>query len=447
MSVKSGAVKHLLGSLGGFLPGAIALTLPVVYIPSASDSHLLPRASIVIAGACLGVGISLLVPNGPRLGTLPWPLIAAAGASLLAFLTCVSWPLSLAGSYTRYESLPMRLGYLGLLASSVWLLRTERQRDLLVAAFVFGSSVAALEAIQQAFGHVSFRPDGNLGNANLLAALLVMAIPLAVERALHANWSIAAWSAAIVVMAGGLLATTSRSGFLAVGVAGLVLLTLVTPNRLVGIAAAGSAVLSAVALVLVYASPLRTLNGDPPELRLHLWQDGLHMIAARPLTGWGEDTTGLEFGHFLSLDYATLVTFDRVHAGPLDVAATQGLLGLAATGLVVALVFLHAWRNRSLPGVAGLAAALAGYTVWVTFNFDWSPAAGMFWLLAGATWSASLRTPLPSGEQSVGAGSASLPGFAGRERERGERRRLWLPLLALLLVAAAIILAVLPVLA
>ena len=58
-------MKHLLGSLGGFLPGAIALTLPVVYIPSASDSYILPRASIVIGGACLAVGTSLLVPNGP----------------------------------------------------------------------------------------------------------------------------------------------------------------------------------------------------------------------------------------------------------------------------------------------------------------------------------------------------------------------------------------------
>ena len=276
---------HLLERFGGFFPAVVALLLPIVFIPTLGDLYILPRASIVIAGSCIGAGLAILSPARGGLGVLRWLLVAAAAAALLAFAFSVSWPLSVAGSYTRYESLPMRLSYLGLLASSVWLLRTERQRDLLVAAFVFGSSVAALEAIQQAFGHVSFRPDGNLGNANLLAALLVMAIPLAVERALHANWSIAAWSAAIVVMAGGLLATTSRSGFLAVGVAGLVLLTLLTPNRFVGIAAAGSAVLSALALVVVYASPLRTLNGDPPELRLHLWQDGLHMIAARPLTG------------------------------------------------------------------------------------------------------------------------------------------------------------------
>src|SRR5437868_9727616 len=107
--------------------------------------------------------------------------------------------------------------------------------------------------------------------------------------------------------------------------------TLVLTSPCERIFAVFSAAVTAFALAILYASPLRTLNGDPPELRLHLWQDGLHMIAARPLTGWGEDTTGIAFGHFLSQDYASLVTFDRIHSGPLDVAATQGILGVAAT--------------------------------------------------------------------------------------------------------------------
>jgi O-antigen ligase len=381
-------VSRFLERFGGFFPAAVALALPVVFIPTLGDLYILPRASIVIAGACLGTGLALLSPTVPRLGALRWPLLAAVGAALLASAFSVSWPLSLAGSYTRYESLPMRLSYLGLLASAAWLIRTERQREAVAVAYVFGCSVAAIEAIQQAFLHVAFRPDGNLGNANLLAALLVMAIPLAIDRALHANLGVAAWAAAVVVMAGGLLVTTSRSGLLGAGVACLVLVVFAVRPRLAVAAAVGSAALSALALLAVFVSPLRALNDDPPELRLHLWGDSLRMILARPLTGWGEDATGLVFGHYLSLDYATLVTFDRVHSGPLDVAAMQGLLGLAATGLTVAVVFVHAWRNRSTPMVPGLAGALAGYTVWVLFNFDWAPATGAFWLLAGVLWSA-----------------------------------------------------------
>ena len=423
-------MKHLLGSLGGFLPGAIALTLPVVYIPSASDSYILPRASIVIAGACLGVGISLLVPNGPRLGTLRWPLIAAAVASLLAFLTSVSWPLSLAGSYTRYESLPMRLSYLGLLASSVWLLGSKRQRDWLVAAFVLGTSIACLKGWLQWAFHAPFRPDGDLGNANLLAALAVMGIPLAVDRARRGTPAAVAWAAAVVVMGAGLLVTTSRSGGLGVLAACLALIVFTVPRRFSLAIGAGAASVVGIALFVLLASPLRVLNNDPPELRLHLWSDGLRMIGARPLTGWGEDATGLSFGHFLSQDYASLVTFDRIHSGPLDVAATQGLLGLAALGWVLVVLLQGAWQKRSAPDVGGLAAALAGYSAWVLFNFDWAPATGAFWLLAGALWSAVSAPP-----HSLGGGPKGRRGQAGRS------------IGAVGLMLAAIVFAVFPVLA
>ena len=382
----------------GFFPAAVALALPVVFLPTLGDLYILPRASIVIAGACLGTGLTLLIPTRSGLGALRWPLLAAGAAALLAFVFSVSWPLSLAGSYTRYESLPMRLSYLGLLASAACLVRTELQRAAVVAAFVFGCSVAAGEAVWMQIAHVPYRPDGNLGNANLLAGLLAMAIPLAIERAVRATdgWA-PAWGAGVVLMAAGLLVTTSRSGFIGAGVACLVLLVFSIRPRLAAVAAGASAILGVIALGAVYASPLRSLNDDPPELRLHLWSDGLRMILARPLTGWGEDTTGLVFGRFLSQDYASLVTFDRVHSGPLDVAATQGLLGLVATAVVVAIVGLHAWRNRSLPGVAGLAAGLAGYSVWVFFNFDWSPATGAFWLLAGTLWSATSPPPAVDG--------------------------------------------------
>src|ERR1700694_3532260 len=117
-----GAVRHLLERVGAWLPAAVALALPITFIPLISDSYILPRASIVIAGACLGVGLSLLGPGSLGLGTLRWPLLTAALAALLAFAFSISWPLSLAGSYTRYESLPMRLSYLGLLVSAVWAL-------------------------------------------------------------------------------------------------------------------------------------------------------------------------------------------------------------------------------------------------------------------------------------------------------------------------------------
>ena len=77
-------MRSLLGRLGGYLPAAVALGLPTAFIPTAEDSFILPRASTVIAGACLGVGLALLAPGGPGLGSLRWPLIGATCAAILA---------------------------------------------------------------------------------------------------------------------------------------------------------------------------------------------------------------------------------------------------------------------------------------------------------------------------------------------------------------------------
>jgi O-antigen ligase len=423
-------VQRLLDRLSGYFPALLAGALPIVFIPNESDNYILPRASLVIGGACLGLGFALVAPSDSRLGSLRWPLLAAAAAALLAFAFSVSWPLSLAGSYTRYESLPMRLSYLGLFAAAAWLARQRRHRDWVVAAFVFGTCVASLEGVQQWSANVAFRPDGNLGNANLLAALVAMAAPLAVGRALRGGPFVLAWGAAIPVLVAGLLVTTSRSGGFGVLAGCLTLALFASRGRLVVRTALASIAIVGAGLFVMLASPLRALNNDPPELRLHLWGDGLRMIAARPLTGWGEDATGLSFGRFLSQDYASFVTFDRIHSGPLDIGATQGILGLAALGWVLLVLSRGAWRQRFDRDVGALSGALVGYTVWVVFNFDWAPATGAFWLLAGTLWS---LLPI-HGEVARSAGGA-------------DGSPLWRPAAALVLVVAAVVFAVFPILA
>jgi O-antigen ligase len=411
-------MRPLLERLGGFLPAAIALALPTVFIPIAIDSYILPRFAVVIAGSGLGFALALLVSRHATLGPLRLPLIAAGAAALLAFAFSVSWPESLVGSYTRYESVPIRLAYLGLLAAPAWLLADQRERERVIAAFVLGTSIASLQALWQEvllLNHqIDYRPDGNLGNANLLGALLAMAIPLAIARGLRGGRFVVAWWLGLAVMAGALVATTSRSGGLGAlaGCMALVVLRLRGKRALWG-AAAGAAVIG-LALLVILLSPLRLLNDDPGPSRLHLWPDAVHMIAARPLTGWGEDATGLVFGGFLSGNWAPEV--DRAHSGPLDVGATQGLIGLAALGWVLVAWLRGVWRRRFTGSVGPLAAACVAYTVWVLFNFDWAPATGAFWLLAGTAWSgvraadgheATADTAVPA----VGASRPVLPAF------------------------------------
>ena len=415
-------MRPLLERLGGFLPAAIALALPTVFIPVAVDSYILPRAAIVIAGAGLGCGLALLLRATPGLGRLRLPLIAATAAALLAFAFSISWPVSLEGSYTRYESLPIRLAYLGLLAVPVWLLRDRASRERVIPALVIGTSIASLQALGQEvllLNHaIDYRPDGNLGNANLLGALLAVAIPLTFARGLRAPRFGVLWWLALALMAGALLATTSRSGGLGALAGCLAVIALMLRGRTALIGGAVALAVVAAGLMLIVFSPLRLLNDDPGPARLHLWPDAIHMIAARPLTGWGEDATGLVYGRFLSGDWAPEV--DRAHSGPLDVAATQGLLGLGALAWVLLTLFRGFWRWRFVESVGPLAAGCIGYSVWVVFNFDWVPATGAFWLLAGTAWSAvraaetETDSPVPAshGQNAVRRAAAGLGAMA-----------------------------------
>ena len=224
-------MRPTLERLGNYLPAAIALALPTVFIPNAVDSFILPRAAIAIVGASLGCGLALLLPGRPTLGALRLPLIAAAAAALLAFAFSISWPLSLSGAYTRYESLPIRLSYLALLAVPVWLLRDKLRRTLIEAAFVLGTALASLEAIIQAASGVNFRPDGNIGNANLLGALIAMAFPLAVARGFRGGRFVVAWWVGVALMVGGIVTSTSRSGGLGAAVGCLVLVVFAMRSR------------------------------------------------------------------------------------------------------------------------------------------------------------------------------------------------------------------------
>ena len=367
----------------------LAFGLPAFFVPNLIDEFILPRVSLVIAGACLGAGLALLTPGRQSLGRLRWPLVAAAAAAVLAFAFSVSPATSFAGSYLRYESLPIRLAYLGLAAVPVWLLRDARSRDRVVAAFVLGTCIASLEALQQLITNAPFRPDGNVGNAGILAALITMAVPLAISRALRGGLFTVAWWLGLVALAGGLYASTSRAGGLGVLAGCLALVVLRLRGRAALLGAAGAGALVALGLLAILVSPLRELNGDPGPARMHLWHDALGMLLARPLTGWGEDSTGLAFGRFLTGQWAgPYVTFDRVHNGVLDTAVMQGVLGVVALGVVLGVVAYGAWKHRFSESVGPLAAACAGYSVWVFFNFDWAPATGAFWLLLGTCWSA-----------------------------------------------------------
>src|SRR5262249_46008242 len=111
--------------------------LPTLFIPVSVDAYVLPRVFVAVAGGGLLAGAGLLA--GRRsLGALRLPALAVAAAAVAAALATTAPAITVAGAYGRYESLPVRLAYLGLFCGAAWL--GERKRT--VAAFLLGCGVA-----------------------------------------------------------------------------------------------------------------------------------------------------------------------------------------------------------------------------------------------------------------------------------------------------------------
>ena len=365
---------------------------------------MLPRVAVLFTGVAVGLGCCLFRPRGslPELfDQLPVPGLAVVAVAAGALALSVSPWVSLAGQYLRYESAPVRLAYLLLFAVAACLLAAggAAARGRTVTWFLVACSVIAVEAAWEWFANryglagALDRPDGNLGNAALLGVVEAMALPLVLGRLMERR--ALRWVPVLILVLAGLLLSSERSAWLGGALAGILVVAAHLPRARLAWAAAAAVIMLAVAMALV-AGPLGALNADPYTLRLQLWQHAIPMIEARPLLGWGEDTFGLVFGSYAH-GYLPHVLFDRAHSQPLDLAAAQGLLGLAASAVfwvLFALAVLRSGRWRQEEGPA-LLAALTAYWTWSVVNFDWAPATAVFWLLAAVAWSSGRPTPAP----------------------------------------------------
>jgi hypothetical protein len=151
-------------------------------------------------------------------------------------------------------------------------------------------------------------------------------------------------------------------------------------------------------IIYAAASRLRSLEAplasSSAQSRVRVWRDSLALIASRPVFGYGPDTFGLVYPQFQSAGGAPGVTIDRAHAAPLDVAASQGFVGLLAyAALLLAMVRAFLKRRRDLQSVALFGGFLA-YEAYTLVNFSYLPAALPFWMFMAAAF--TIWSPSPS---------------------------------------------------
>ncbi len=315
--------------------------------------------------ALLAVGAAVLLLHAldrlPRLSLWSWlPLAVPAAvlglsAALSGFAAAQGGPL-----------LPVTL-WLGVpwLVAACWRGPEERRRGLAgVAAVIFVLSVWALGRWLLAGDP---RPALPLGHHNLLAAWLVIGLPLAAvglrERGLHRTLA----GLACLTGLAALVATRSLAGALALAVEAAFAALWFGRYRLWLAAAALAA--------LAFQGPrLASLTaGADPSLaaRATYWRAGWEGILERPLLGWGSGSVPWTIAEHLSprpgINPPSEVV-GTLHSSPLQLAYELGLPGLAL--LVTAFVFFL-WRalrpggraadpTLLVAGVASLAGGAAG---------------------------------------------------------------------------------------
>jgi O-antigen ligase len=160
-----------------------------------------------------------------------------------------------------------------------------------------------------------------------------------------------------------------------------------------------TAALAAVAVVVVSSNMNlldRTAAGRngavSAQVRLYIWRDTVPMILERPLLGHGPDNFVEPFRPHTDEDLKAAITdsagqvsmVDRAHNDLLQIAATTGLLGLAAYVWILVSYFFYAYRRGGWPVIA-LSGGVLAYIFQLLLAFPTAASNVAFWGLLGTS--------------------------------------------------------------
>jgi len=392
-----------------------AFLLPLVFLWSTIDPIVLPK--LLAARALILLLASLVLVRWlrgelkVRRTPLELPILAYVASAGVSTLFAANVNLAFFGSYGRLEGFLTIATYAAMVWLTVQSVSNPVEGRAVLRAVLAGAFVVSLIAVLQAVaGGLAVGPASSVarasatfGNSNALAAYLAMALPLGVNEYLRATSTsdriLAGNAVAMVAIA--LVLTFGRGGWVGGVVGVMIVVATARPSlrRLTVMAGAVAGLITAIVLAIAVlgagGSPIAQSTAarflsllDPTAgtgaIRLHIWKDTLGLIASRPLVGYGPDNFGLVFPTFQTGSWSRLSLIDESHSELLQIAATQGILGLAAfTWLCIAFVRLW-WKGRKQMLASGVLGACVGYLLTLLVNFSAVPAALPFWIFLGA---------------------------------------------------------------
>jgi putative inorganic carbon (HCO3(-)) transporter len=424
--------------------------LPLAYSWNSYDHWVLPKllaarllviVLLVLLIARVVAERRLVIKRTPL--DLPVAAFMASAALSTAFATNLN--VAIFGVYSRYDGLLTLLTYATLFWLTVQtlegpddvaaLLKTMLASAYLVAAIAIVQTVVAsfpepsvwLRFTDVVKGDV-VRAYGTLGQWNVLGGFLAMTWPLALREVGAARTAAGRILAANVVLVVGiaLLLTFSRSSWAGalIGTAAILAGDRSWRDRRVvasGLVTAAGVGVLALALAAAGGSQFEhaligragtVFQPSAWEDRPLYWSDTLKLIASRPIVGYGPDSFGLVFPRFTTVYFQQPV--DKAHAETLQIAATQGMIGLAAYAWLLVAFVLAFWRGRRKTAAYAMFGGWLAYELSLQINFTALGSAFPFWIFAAAamhSWG-GVSTSSPIAIRSWGRVSLRL-GIAG----------------------------------
>jgi len=368
-----------------------------------------------LAGPIAPMGITTALAGALTLACMvwgsrrPWPRTPVDWAALgwLAALVIVSAAaLDRAGSFPRVTK-----GFMPLLVGlAAWHTADARRGRRALAVYLTAFAlVSALGLALWVMHGASFasRARGLVGHYMTFGGELLLFIPVALAIALTARTPRWRWGAAAVALLAlaPLAATFTRSAWLGLFVSCAVILAVERPLGLVFLALAGVAAWFLApgawgARIHSVADPANLWNRQ----RVFMWEAGVRMFRDHPLTG-----VGLQDLHALYDQYRSPDSVERaghLHNAYIQIAASMGLVGLAAFAWLYASLLRTAWAGLKVgagrhegselaAGVRlGVTAALAGFLVAGLFEWNFGDEELLYHLytLVGIAWASRAWT-------------------------------------------------------
>lgn len=444
---RTDAARVWLGGLAAWLLIAVTATLPLAFVPDIDDGYALPKA-LVLRGAGVAVSlafVSFLAAGGRFTLRLDRWIDGAVAAflalTLLSTLASVDTTQSVLGEPYQYQGAVTVSLYVGAFYLARVVLGTpDRFRSLVLTHVAVGALVAGY-AIAQTLGVDPFwsgppedRAISSVGQANDLAAYLDLVIVAAVASWPRSGTRVRAATAfALVLSSIALGLTLSRGGFLALGVAVVLILAFAarTPRsmsapmrRSVGLIS-----LAIVAMFVISAPSIRSVaeriasTGDLAEgsVRMHLdsWRVGIAIAADRPLLGSGPETFPLVFADYLDgtippdrAAHLRRFRLESPHNEWIGIASESGIPAVIAYVVFLIRLAVDLARRAIGAGRDGGTIALAALSILVVhvvtnaFKTPDTTTSTLFWVTVGSGLAASraLGEPLQAGADAQGSG-------------------------------------------